>query len=200
MTKLALLLVLLFSVSASAQSGGQQRAQTSVPEAWVKYDFDDGAVSILSPIKLKAVEMTIPSDLPLEKTVTASGSDAGRIFTLTFSILKTDSETWTAAQREGFYIGIWQGVETSFKEMLRNRNQTWTIELVEIKAVTINGRIGRQIGYNFGPYKGTIRALVLAKRSYVAAVLSLPELHAELSERYLNSFTISPTAPAKAQE
>ena len=192
MTKLALLLVLLLSVSVSAQ-----RAQTPVPEAWVKYDFDEGAVSILSPIKLKAVEMTIPSELPLDKTVTASGSDAGRVLTLTFSILKTDSESWTAVQREGFYIGIWQGVETSLKEMLRNRNQTWTIELVEMKAVTINGRIGRQIGYNFGPYKGTIRALVLGKRSYVAAVLSLPEIHAQLSERYLNSFTVSPVAPAK---
>ena len=190
MTRVAVVLILLLGFSASAQT-------TRAPEQWVKYEFDNGVVSILSPIRLKPVEMTIPDDLPLQKTVMASGSDAGRIFTLTFSILRADSESWTAAQREAFYVGIWEGVETSLKEMLRNRNLTWTLELVEIKAVTISGRIGRQIGYSFGPYKGTVRALVIGNRSYVAAVLSLPELHAQLSERYLNSFTITQTAPPK---
>lgn len=193
MSKLVVLLTLLLTLSAPSNVS----AQTPVPEQWVKYEFDNGVVSILSPIKLRAVDVTIPADLPLEKTVTASGGDSGRILTFTFSILKTDSEAWTAGQRESFYVGIWEGIESSFRKTLRDRNLSWTIQLVEMKAVTISGHVGRQIGYSFGPYKGTMRALVLGKRSYVASVLSLPEIHAQLSERYLSSFTITPTAPAK---
>lgn len=190
MTKLAVLLVLVIFASASAQTA-------PVPEQWVKYEFDEGRVSILSPLKLKAVEVTLPAEVPLVKTVTANGNDAGRIFSLTFSILKTDADSWTPGQREGFYISIWEATESSLKQMLRNGQLTWDVQLVEMKAVTISGRTGRQIGYSFGPYKGTIKAIVLGRRSYVASVMTLPEIHAQVSERYLNSLTITPAAPAK---
>ena len=150
MTRFAVVLILLLGFSASAQT-------TPVPEQWVKYEFDNGAISILSPLKLKAVEAVIPADLPLSKTVTATGADAGRVFTVTFSILETDSNAWTASQRERFYLGIWEGLEASLKDTLSKQKQTWTIQLNEIKAVTISGRMGRQIGYSFGPYKGTVR-------------------------------------------
>jgi hypothetical protein len=186
-------MILLLTVSASAQ-------KPAVPEQWVKYEFDEGAVSILSPLRLKAVEVTLPADVPLVKTITANANDAGRIFSLTFSILKTDADAWTAAQRESFYTSIWEATDSSLKEMLRNSQLTWDVQLVEIKAVTISGRMGRQIGYSFGPYKGTIRAIVRGKRSYVASVLTLPEIHAQVSERYLNSFTITPAVQRRTQE
>lgn len=189
MKKLAVVLILLISVSASAQ-------KTAAPEKWVKYEFDSGAISVLSPLKLNAIEGVLPADLPLTKTVTATGSDAGRVFTVTFSILKGDSESWTTIQREQFYMGIWEGLEASLKDTLSKQKLTWELHLDEMKSITISGRMGRQIGYSFGPYKGTIRALVVGNRSYVAAVLSLPELHPQLSERYLNSFTIT-AAPAR---
>jgi len=192
MKKFVAVLILLLSVSASAQKAG-------VPEQWVKYEFDNGAISILSPLKMNAIETTVPADLPLTKTVTATGADAGRVFTLTFSILKADSESWTTIQREQFYMGIWEGLEASFKDTLSKQRLTWEIQLNEMKSVTISGRMGRQIGYSFGPYKGTIRAVVVGNRSYVASVLCLPELHAQLSVRYLDSLTITPAAPAKAQ-
>ena len=192
MTRVAVVLILLLGFSASAQT-------TRAPEQWVKYEFDNGAISILSPLKLNAVEAVIPAELPLAKTVTATGADAGRVFTVTFSILKTDSNAWTASQRERFYLGIWEGLEASLKDTVSKQKQTWTIQLNEIKGVTISGRMGRQIGYSFGPYKGTVRALVIGDRSYVASMLCLPELHTQLSVRYLDSLTITPAAPAKAQ-
>jgi len=190
MKKLAVVLILLVTHSAAAQ-------KTAPPEKWVKYEFDSGAISILSPLKMNAVETTVPADLPLTKTVTATGADAGRVFSLTFSILKADAESWTTIERERFYIGIWEGLEASFKDTLSKQKLTWDIHLDEMKSVTVSGRMGRQIGYSFGPYKGTIRAVVVGNRSYVASVLCLPELHAQLSERYLNSFSITPKAPAK---
>lgn len=190
MRKLAVVLILFLSIGASAQ-------KTPAPEQWVKYEFDSGAMSILSPLKMTAVEAVVPADLPLTKTVTATGADAGRVFTVTFSILKSDAESWTTIQREQFYMGIWEGLEASLKDTLSKQKQTWDIHLDEMKAVTISGRMGRQIGYSFGPYKGTIRAVVVGNRSYVAALLSLPEIHAQLSERYLNSFTVTAAVPAK---
>jgi hypothetical protein len=192
MKKLAVVLTLLVSISASAQ-------KPAAPEKWVKYEFDSGAVSVLSPLKMNAVEAVVPADLPLTKTVIATGADAGRVFTVTFSILKSNAESWTTIQREQFYMGIWEGLEASFKDTLSKQKLTWDIHLDEMKAVTISGRMGRQIGYSFGPYKGTIRALVVGNRSYVASVLCLPELHAQLSVRYLDSLTVTPAAPAKAQ-
>jgi len=192
MKKLAVVLTLLVSISASAQ-------KPAAPEKWVKYEFDSGAVSVLSPLKMNAVEAVVPADLPLTKTVIATGADAGRVFTVTFSILKSNAESWTTIQREQFYMGIWEGLEASFKDTLTKQKLTWDIHLDEMKAVTISGRMGRQIGYSFGPYKGTIRALVVGNRSYVASVLCLPELHTQLSVRYLDSFTVTPAAPAKAQ-
>lgn len=192
MTRVAAILILLLAFSASAQT-------TRAPEKWVKYEFDNGAISILSPLKLNAVEAVIPAELPLSKTVTATGADAGRVFTVTFSILKTDSNAWTAKERELFYLGIWQGLEASLKDTLSKQKLTWTIQFDEMKAVTISGRTGRQIGYSFGPYKGAVRALVIGNRSYVASILCLPELHAQLSVRYLDSFTVTPAARAKAQ-
>ena len=192
MTRVAVVLILLLGFSASAQ-------KTRAPEQWVKYEFDNGAISILSPLKLNAVEAVIPAELPLSKTVTATGADAGRVFTVTFSILKTDSNGWTASERELFYLGIWQGLEASLKDTLSKQKLTWTIQLDEMKAVTIGARTGRQIGYSFGPYKGTVRALLIGNRSYAVSILCLPELHAQLSVRYLDSLTITPAAPAKAQ-
>jgi len=191
MRKLAVVIIFLLSVGASAQ-------KTAAPEQWVKYEFDSGAISILSPLKMNAVEAVVPAELPLSKTVTATGADAGRVFTVTFSILKSDAESWTAIQKEQFYKGIWEGLEASLKDTLSKQKITWDIHLDEMKSVTISGRIGRQIGYSFGPYKGTMRAVVVGNRSYVAALLSLPEIHAPLSERYLNSFTVTKAAvPAK---
>ncbi|HTG92180.1 MAG TPA: hypothetical protein VL866_06320 [Pyrinomonadaceae bacterium] len=192
MTRVAVVLILLLGLSASAQT-------TRAPEKWVKYEFDNGAISILSPLKLNAVEAVIPAELPLAKTVTATGADAGRVFTVTFSILKTNSNAWTASERELFYLGIWQGLEASLKDTLSKQNLTWTIQLDEMKAVTIGARTGRQIGYSFGPYKGTVRALLIGNRSYAVSILCLPELHAQLSVRYFDSFTVTPTAAAKAQ-
>ena len=192
MTRVAALLILLLGFSASAQT-------TRAPEQWVKYEFDNGAISILSPLKLNAVEAVIPAELPLSKTVTATGADAGRVFTVTFSILKVDSNAWTASERELFYLSIWQGLEASLKDALSKQRLTWTVKFDEMRGVTIGGLMGRQIGYSFGPYKGTVRALVIGNRSYVASVLCLPELHAQLSVRYLDSFTVTPAAPAKAQ-
>jgi hypothetical protein len=190
MKNFVVVLVLLLSFSAFAQ-------KPAAPEQWVKYEFDGGAISILCPLKMNPVEAVIPAELPLTKTVTATGADAGRVFTVTFSILKTDSDTWKSSERELFYLGIWQGLESSFKDTLSKQKLTWTIQLNEMKAVAISGRMGRQIGYSFGPYKGTIRALVIGNRSYVASVLCLPELHAQLSERYLSSFTITPAKGAR---
>jgi hypothetical protein len=192
MTRVAVVLILLLGFSASAQT-------TRAPERWVKYEFDNGALSILSPLKLNAIEAVIPADLPLTKTVSATGADAGRVFTVTFSILKTDSNSWTASERELFYLGIWQGLEASLKDTMSKQKLTWTIQFDEMKAVPIGSRMGRQIGYSFGPYKGTVRALLIGNRSYVASILCLPELHAQLSVRYLDSFTVTPAAPAKAQ-
>ena len=192
MTRVAVVLILLLGLRASAQT-------TRAPEKWVKYEFDNGAISILSPLKLNAVEAVIPAELPLSKTVTATGADAGRVFTVTFSILKTDSNAWTAKERELFYLGIWQGLEASLKDTLSKQKLTWTIQFDEMKAVTISGRTGRQIGYSFGPYKGTVRALLIGNRSYAVSILCLPELHAQLSVRYFDSFTVTPTAAAKAQ-
>jgi len=96
-------------------------------------------------------------------------------------------------------LGIWQGLEASLKDTLSKQNLTWTIQLDEMKAVTIGARTGRQIGYSFGPYKGTVRALLIGNRSYAVSILCLPELHAQLSVRYFDSFTVTPTAAAKAQ-
>src|SRR4029450_1253342 len=79
MTRFAVVLILLLGFSASAQ-------KTRAPEQWVKYEFDNGAISILSPLKLNAVEAVIPAELPLSKTVIATGADAGRVFRVTFSI------------------------------------------------------------------------------------------------------------------
>src|SRR4029450_153197 len=118
MTRFAVVLILLLGFSASAQ-------KTRAPEQWVKYEFDNGAISILSPLKLNAVEAVIPAELPLSKTVIATGADAGRVFRVTFSILKTDSNAWGASERELFYLGIWQGLEESFKNLFTKKKSTW---------------------------------------------------------------------------
>src|SRR4029450_1253345 len=90
-----------------------------------RFRSGNGAIAILSTLKLNAVEAVIPAELPLSKTVIATGADAGRVFRVTFSILKTDSNAWGASERELFYLGIWQGLEESFKNLFTKKKSTW---------------------------------------------------------------------------
>lgn len=169
-----------------AQSPAAQSNKTS----WARYEFDDGLISITSPAKLTLVEAPITGDSPVTKTFSATAATEGAFFNILYSILKVDSDAWTPPQKESFYVGIWEGLSAGYEEQIKQNKLPWTIKLVEMKAFTIGGRTGRQIGYNLGPFKGTVKVLLTGNRSYAMVLTSAPETHDALGKSFFDSVII----------
>ena len=190
MSKPKHLFVVALTMLLCVPSGAQSPVAQSDKNSWARYEFDDGLISITSPAKLTLVEAPITGNGPVAKTFSATAAVEGAFFNFLYSILKIDSDAWTPAQKETFYVNVWEGLAAGYEQQIKQNKLPWTIKLVEMKAFNISGLTGRQIGYNLGPFKGTVKVLLKGNRSYVIVLTSLPETHDALARSFFDSVII----------
>ena len=164
---------------------------------WQRYVFDGGALSIMSPVRLDSVNTQTENET-IARQLTYMGSIGLVTFTTSYLILRTNADTWSSPAKERFVRGLWDGMESSYKEQIKGDPNNWTVQLNEMKSATVSGLPATDFVYKVGPSAGNLRVVLSGHRCYLGSVFSSREDHSYVAEKFFRSFAI--TAAQKHRE
>jgi len=161
---------------------------------WMRYEFDAGAMSIMSPVKLTPTDIRTENET-IAKQLMYGGSIGLVTFVTSYLVLKTDSDRWSTPERDNFVRGFWKGMESTYNENIKGNPHNWATQLSDMRSVAVSGLPATELLYKVGPSNGHLRIVLKGHRCYIASILTSREDHSYIAEKFFKSFVITARTP-----
>ena len=187
-----LLFGILIILIATGRLWAQEPSGASKTVTWVRYEFDAGAMSIMSPVKLTPTDIRTENET-IAKQLMYGGSIGLVTFVASYLVLKTDSDKWSTPERDNFVTGLWKGMENSYNENIKGNQYNWSVQLSDTRSVAVSGLPATELLYKVGPSNGYLLIVLKGHRCYLASIFTSREDHSYIAEKFFKSFVITAT-------